>query len=159
MTFKKACLKLTDEQMLFFFFPSEFSGESIIEAIRAIRTGDRHNWNRNFRDNEVEVTEATNIELNCEYKYIVIIDEFDVGKNRYMTIFPKSINHDFMLEVIQMAAFENDFPNNINPFGAASAGFISSKGGCFGHSESLDVGRAKEDSDVFKNTFKEKINA
>lgn len=145
MTVKHVALPFAGN-VLEFYFPSCFNDEAIIEGIKAIRLGSGNHWSREFRDLTVIVTEQADVVINGgnDFKYIVMADKKDPSAQKYMVVFPKSINHDFMFEAAQRIVFQTDFDKH-PPRNCVSAGFIS-YGKCGGKSESLGIASHKDDS-------------
>lgn len=151
---KKATLKHPKGD-LDFYFPGKFTDEAIIDAIQRIRVGERRNWRREFLEMTVVVNESDNIELDNNYKYIVLCERaYAVNPvHRCMVVFPKDINHDYMFEVVQHAVMDCEFEGS-DPIAKFSAGFVTSSGNCGGRSETLDLDSHKGDTAVFRETFK-----
>lgn len=83
-------------------------------------------------------------------KYIVT--ESESGRNDIF-IFPKSIDHDKMMEELRMI-MGGDFGRTRVYRKAISAGFISSSGECYGESFTLKLAsREYEDTQLYKNQF------
>lgn len=152
--FKKATL-MHPEGELTFYFPGKFTDEAIIDAIQRLREGEGRNWRRTFTKMDVVVKESDKIELDEEHKYIVLCERAFVTTpvHRCMVVFPKKINHDYMLEVTQHAVMECEFEGS-DPVYKFSAGFVSYSGHCGGRSETLNLESHKSDSATFKETFK-----
>ena len=145
---KKATLTLPTGATMQFFFPGVFDSAGIVEAIHAIRQGSPRNWRREFVDLSVvieEQEEISRLDSMTDQKYIVLFDKGDVHRRRYMILFPKKIDHDYMFEAAQNAAFESEFTDH-TPINICSAGFMD--GGADwgnGRSESLNIDSQKED--------------
>lgn len=128
-----------------FFFPGVFNTEGIIHAIQSLREGTPQNWTREFTGAGVKVEEISNADLQDEMKYLVVFDKKDVHRRRYMVLFPKRFDHDWMFEAVQNAVFDSSFEGHM-PYHICSAGFMAS-GALWGHgrSETLNIDHQKED--------------
>lgn len=145
MTVKHATLTLASlGKTLEFYFPTCFSDEAITAGIQAIRLGSGSNWSREFIGMPVVITEQPDPKVTTEQKYIVLADKKDPHGQKYMIVFPKMINHDYMFEAAQRMVFETRFDKN-PPRHCVSAGFVS-YGQCGGKSESLGIASHKDDS-------------
>ena len=154
MQFKQAIIKLNGEEFNFF-FPIKFNDKPIIKSLKGLRSDDFQNWKRIFIKSEVEVVELnTSLVLLNDHKYIVVYDKDSADKEKFMVVFPKVINHDYMFETVQDIVIDSNFQDDIIPYNAFSAGFINHEGICYGASETLDLKSNKTDTTLFKTTYK-----
>lgn len=84
-----------------------------------------------------------------EHKYIVMA----LGDNETIFVFPKVVDHDRMVEACAYIRFGGDhgWSRKYKEGQVISAGFISSKGECYGHSETLGLkSRGAVDTELFQ---------
>lgn len=138
-----------------FFLPGVLDSSLIVEYIRAIRMGDRRNWERKFRDLPLTITEEESAVFDTEMKYIVLGDRNQPLSEEIMMIFPKTIDHDRFMEVMRMMMLKQETigGENYSPINKMSAGFVEDDGYCYGRSETLGISSREEDSNLFKKWF------
>jgi hypothetical protein len=133
-----------------FAFPRSIEPDRMTAALSYIRHGDDRNWQRikvqQVDSGFVGADPAAGSALTAEMKYIVT-DSEEAGKQLF--IFPKSINHDRMAEVLsEVEQFvDNEYDNFYRE--PVSAGFTDGKT-CYGKSESLNLATDKGDTNFLR---------
>lgn len=120
-----------------FMFPDVVPVEVFNEMVGNVRVGPTRNWERSWRKATlVENNIVSALMLNQKCKYICFKD----GDVEMIVVFPHTIDHDRMLESLQMTSFDVDRKSREwCDIDLLSAGFVYSSGKCYGRSETLDI--------------------
>lgn len=84
-------------------------------------------------------------------KYICTVDP---NGEEEIFVFPRSVNHDCMMEMIGRIKNKTHGDWQRIRRKPISAGFVNNAGGCYGHSETLKLKSREQDTDILKDQYK-----
>jgi hypothetical protein len=128
-----------------FVFPQSIEYESMAKVVDYVKYGESHNWRRvkhKIIGQGLTQTNAADSVITSEMKYIATKSD-EAGKQIF--IFPKSIYHDRMADILhEIEELADGVVDNFYR-AAVSAGFTDGKT-CYGKSETLDLKSDKNDT-------------